>query len=117
MKPGELRDMSPEELRIRLRELKGDLFKATYELRSRQSEDITRRGLIKRDIARIMTILREKGEESYLPQEKTPKDKKGRKGRKKADMRKGEKESASEKKESAKVTEKKGSRKEKKAKR
>jgi large subunit ribosomal protein L29 len=69
MKAHEMMEMSAEELRIRLRDLKTDLFKATYELRTRQSEDISKRKVIKKDIARIMTVLNARHEQIFVPGE------------------------------------------------
>jgi large subunit ribosomal protein L29 len=69
MKARDMIEMSAEELRIRLRDLKADLFKATYELRTRQSEDISRRKVIKKDIARIMTVLNARHEQTFVPGE------------------------------------------------
>ncbi|MGQ9705936.1 MAG: 50S ribosomal protein L29 [bacterium] len=60
MKADELRNMSIEELRVKVRDAKAGLFKLTHQLESRQSEDTSRRMLMKREIARILTVINEK---------------------------------------------------------
>jgi large subunit ribosomal protein L29 len=60
MKAEELRNMSLEELKMKVRDAKADLFKITHQLESRQSEDTSRRTLMKREIARILTVINEK---------------------------------------------------------
>jgi len=60
MKADELRNMSLDELKMRVRDSKADLFKFTNQLESRQSEDTSKRLLIKREIARILTVISEK---------------------------------------------------------
>ncbi|HEC79805.1 MAG: 50S ribosomal protein L29 [Candidatus Coatesbacteria bacterium] len=60
MKAEELRNLSIEELRVRLVDMKNELFKLTHQLMSRQMEDTNRRMLTKREIARILTVMNEK---------------------------------------------------------
>ena len=55
----ELRESSTEELRIKLQDLKEELFNLRFQLAINQLENPTRIKAVKKDIARISTILRE----------------------------------------------------------
>jgi large subunit ribosomal protein L29 len=57
MKVEELRDMSDAELQNKLAELKNDFCKARLGM---QTENPVQVGLIKKDIARVQTIIRER---------------------------------------------------------
>ena len=59
MKASELRDMSVEELQTKLTELKEELFNLRYQLAVNQLEYSSRIGAVKKDIARISTVLRQ----------------------------------------------------------
>ena len=64
MKAGELRELSAEELEAKGQELRGELFNAKVKHATGQLESTARLGALKRDIARIETVLREmSGEE------------------------------------------------------
>lgn len=63
MKARELRESSDEELRSREEELKDQLFKLKFQHALGQLENAMKLKNIKKDIARIRTILREKAKE------------------------------------------------------
>ena len=59
MKASELRDMSVEELQTKLTELKEELFNLRFQLAVNQLENSSRIAAVKKDIARISTVLRQ----------------------------------------------------------
>ncbi len=60
MKPDTLRDLSPAELMAKSEELREQLLKLRFQQSTGQIESPQMLGDIRRDIARVMTILREK---------------------------------------------------------
>ena len=62
MKAREFRDLSEEELKNKEEEVKDQLFKLTFQHTLGQLENTMKLKNLKRDIARIKTILREKSE-------------------------------------------------------
>jgi len=60
MKAAELRDLADEELRARLRELQEELFNLRFQLATGQIENVGRIRTVRRDIARLHTILRQR---------------------------------------------------------
>ncbi len=60
MKAKELRAMSAEELNAKLAELKEELFNLRFQLAVNQLDNPHKITAVKRDIARIMTVLCEK---------------------------------------------------------
>jgi large subunit ribosomal protein L29 len=60
MKPAELRELDVEELRRKQAELKDQLFKLRFQHELGQLENAAKVGTVRRDIARIETIIREK---------------------------------------------------------
>jgi large subunit ribosomal protein L29 len=56
MKAAELRDLSGEELRGKLRELQEELFNLRFQLATGQIENVGRIRTVRRDIARLKTI-------------------------------------------------------------
>ena len=60
MKASELRQMSTEELSAKLAELKEELFNLRFQLEVQQLENPHKIKDVKHDIARVMTVLREK---------------------------------------------------------
>jgi large subunit ribosomal protein L29 len=62
MKTSELRDLSEEELKSKEEEIKDQLFKLKFQHALGQLENALKLKHLKRDIARIMTILKEKSE-------------------------------------------------------
>jgi large subunit ribosomal protein L29 len=59
-KPGELRELPGEELVIKLREAKAELFNLRVQGATGQLDNNRRLQVIRRDIARIYTIMRER---------------------------------------------------------
>ncbi|SFP88108.1 50S ribosomal protein L29 [Caldicoprobacter faecalis] len=60
MKASKWREMTNEELKEKLNELKSELFNLRFQLATGQLENPMRIREVKRDIARIKTILRER---------------------------------------------------------
>ena len=60
MKAKEIREMSREEMTQKLAELKKDLFNLRFQHATNQLENPIKIVAVKRDIARINTIIREK---------------------------------------------------------
>ena len=60
MKASELRQMSIEQLNAKLAELKEELFNLRFQLEVQQLENPHKIKDVKHDIARVMTVLREK---------------------------------------------------------
>ena len=58
--PGELRELSDEELVSRLRESKAELFNLRVQAATGQLDNHGRLKVIRKDIARIYTIMRER---------------------------------------------------------
>jgi large subunit ribosomal protein L29 len=59
-KMSELRDLADEELETRLAETKSELFNFRFQNVTGQLPNYTRLSQVKRDIARIMTLLRQR---------------------------------------------------------
>ncbi len=60
MKAAELKTLGTEELNAKLKELKEELFNLRFQHAINQLENPHRIVEVKRDIARVMTVLREK---------------------------------------------------------
>ena len=60
MKASELRELTVEELRTKLTELKTELFNLRFQLAVNQLENSNRIGAVKKDIARVSTVLRQR---------------------------------------------------------
>ncbi len=60
MKTTELRAMTSEQLNEKLKELKGELFNLRFQHAIKQLDNTHKIVEVKRDIARVMTILHEK---------------------------------------------------------
>ena len=60
MKVKELREMSGEQLKAKLAELKKELFNLRFQLAINQLDNPHKIADVKHDIARVMTVLREK---------------------------------------------------------
>ena len=60
MKAAELRNMTVEQLSAKLAELKEELFNLRFQLEIKQLDNPHKITAVKRDIARIMTVLCEK---------------------------------------------------------
>ena len=59
MKASEIRDMTAEELNTKLADLKAELFNLRFQLAINQLENPMRIPAVKKDIARVKTIIRE----------------------------------------------------------
>ena len=60
MQASEIREMSVEELQTKLTELKEELFNLRFQLAVNQLENSSRIGAVKKDTARVSTILRQR---------------------------------------------------------
>lgn len=60
MKTSVIREMTSEELQTKLAELKEELFNLRFQLAVNQLENSSRIGAVKKDIARVSTILRQR---------------------------------------------------------
>jgi large subunit ribosomal protein L29 len=60
MKATELRNLADEELSGRLRELQEELFNLRFQLATGQIENVGRIRTVRRDIARMHTVLRQR---------------------------------------------------------
>ena len=60
MKASEIRELTVEELQTKLTELKEELFNLRFQLAVNQLENTSRIGAVKKDIARVSTILRQR---------------------------------------------------------
>ncbi|RLE31501.1 50S ribosomal protein L29 [Candidatus Acetothermia bacterium] len=63
MRARELRELSPEELDQKLRDLKRKLLNLRFQLASGQLQNTAEIGKTKRDIARVLTVIRERERE------------------------------------------------------
>ena len=60
MKASELKDLSVEELQTKLTELKEELFNLRFQLAVNQLDNSNRIGAVKKDIARVSTVSRQR---------------------------------------------------------
>ena len=60
MKAREIRELTLEELAVKSRELRGDLFNAHVKRSTGQLENTAKLDQLRRDIARVETVLRER---------------------------------------------------------
>jgi large subunit ribosomal protein L29 len=60
MKPSDVRSLSLEELVVKSEELRGELFNSRVKKTTGQLENTAQLKLLRRDIARVETVLREK---------------------------------------------------------
>jgi len=60
MKASELRDLSVEELNEKSKELRSEVFNAKVKLATGQLENTAKLRTLRRDVARVETVLREK---------------------------------------------------------
>ncbi len=63
MKAAELRQMTVDELRRRLDDAYQELFNLRFQLASKQLADTSRLRQVKRDVARIQTLLAERAQQ------------------------------------------------------
>lgn len=59
MKASELRELTTHELNAKLKDLKAELFNLRFQLAINQLENPMRISVVKKDIARIKTVLRQ----------------------------------------------------------
>lgn len=59
MKPNKLRDMSVEQLEVKMKELDKELFNLRFQLHTGRLENTARIAKIRKDMARTKTIYRE----------------------------------------------------------
>ena len=59
MKASKLREMSKEDLQLEETELRKQIFKLRFQTATGQLENASRRREVRRDIARILTVLKE----------------------------------------------------------
>lgn len=64
----ELRELSPEELQEALDDAKAEAFNLRFQLATNQLDNTARLGQVRRDVARIMTVLREQELEAWQAQ-------------------------------------------------
>ena len=60
MKAKELRDLKSEELIVKLNDFKSELFSLRFQLATGQLENTARIKMVKKDMARVKTILAER---------------------------------------------------------
>ena len=60
MRATELKDLTVEELQTKLTELKAELFNIRFQLAVNQLENSNRIGAVKKDIARVSTVIRQR---------------------------------------------------------
>ena len=60
MKAKEIRELSVEELEVKLTDLKKDLFNLRLQLATNQLDNTNKINEVKHDIARVNTVIREK---------------------------------------------------------
>ena len=60
MKASEIRNMTTEQLEAKLKELKDELFRLRFQNAIRQLDNPHKISDVKKDIARVMTVLQEK---------------------------------------------------------
>ena len=58
MKASEIRQLTAEELNTKLNDLKAELFNLRFQLAINQLENPTRISAVKKDIARVKTVIR-----------------------------------------------------------
>lgn len=59
MKASEIREMTTEELESKLKDLKAELFNLRFQLAINQLDNPMRISAVKKDIARVKTVLRQ----------------------------------------------------------
>lgn len=59
MKANQLKELTPAELNVKLKDLKDELFRLRFQHATNQLDNPNRLVVVKKDIARVKTILRE----------------------------------------------------------
>jgi large subunit ribosomal protein L29 len=60
MKAADLRELTAQELKAKLKELEEEVFNLKFQVASQQLENTARLKVSRRDIARLKTVMREK---------------------------------------------------------
>jgi large subunit ribosomal protein L29 len=60
MKPKETRELNDDELRKKERDIKQELFNLQIQLSTRQTTNVSRVKKLKKDLSRILTVMRER---------------------------------------------------------
>jgi large subunit ribosomal protein L29 len=71
MKASELRDLSYEELGEKLAEAKEEAFNLRFQFATNQLDNTSRLPQVRRDVARIATVMREMEIQAYYEQEQS----------------------------------------------
>lgn len=74
MKAIDLRELNTPELEERLEESKEELFNLRFQLATNQLDNTARLTAVRRDIARIATVIREQELEAWAAQQATEKE-------------------------------------------
>ncbi len=74
MKAVDLRELTTLELEERLEETKEELFNLRFQLATNQLDNTARLGEVRRDIARLATVIREQELEAWAAQQATKKE-------------------------------------------
>ena len=69
MKAIDLRELTAQELQERLEESKEELFNLRFQLATNQLDNTARLGEVRRDIARLATVIREQELEAWAAQQ------------------------------------------------
>ncbi|HAX82470.1 MAG TPA: 50S ribosomal protein L29 [Actinobacteria bacterium] len=69
MKTTDLRDLSYEELKTKLAESKQELFNLRFQVATNQLDNTARIEMVRREVARISTVMREQEIEAYQQME------------------------------------------------
>ncbi|HKZ30517.1 MAG TPA: 50S ribosomal protein L29 [Acidimicrobiia bacterium] len=70
MKAIDLRDLTVQELEERLEESKEELFNLRFQLATNQLDNTARLGEVRKDIARLATVIREQELEAWAAQQR-----------------------------------------------
>lgn len=60
MKAADLRDLTQEELEVKLKEVSEELFNLNFQHSRQQLDNTARLGLARKDLARVKTVLRQR---------------------------------------------------------
>ncbi len=69
MKAFDLRELTADELHDKLAETKAELFNLRFQLATNQLDDASRIREVRKDVARILTVIREQEIQAWLDQE------------------------------------------------
>ena len=74
MKAFDLRELTTQELEEKLEESREELFNLRFQLATNQLDNTARLGEVRRDIARLATVIREQELEAWAAQQATKKE-------------------------------------------